>query len=209
MLWGLRSANRSRTAVLTSRRGRRRPKGIDLRTTRSLPPEDRDVRDGIPVTSLARTLADCARRFDDEQLEAALEHAAVEHGLHLDALPRTPPKLRRLVDEFREGQAMTRSDLENHFRRILKDAGLPMPLGNRAVWTGDRHYYPDFFWREHRLVVEIDGWTTHRARTEADRRREAHLSSLGLMVQRFTRLQLLRRPDEVVRALRPFLDARG
>ena len=144
MLWGLRSPSRRRTVVLTTKRGRRSPPGIDLRTTRSLSPDDVTTRDGIPVTSLARTLADCSRTFDDEQLEAALEHAVVENGLRLDSLAGAPARLRRLVDDFQLGQALTRSDLEDRFRRVLKDSGLAMPDANRAIWTGERHYYPDF-----------------------------------------------------------------
>jgi very-short-patch-repair endonuclease len=104
-------------------------------------PPDTTTRDGIPVTSLQRTLADCARTFDDEQLEAALEHA------------------------IKESQALTDSDLENRFRRIVKDANLPQPRANQPIQTQGKVYRPDFHWPQHRLVAEIDGWAVHRART--------------------------------------------
>ena len=205
-LWRVRPATRRRTQVITPKRGRRKPKGIDLRTTRSLEEHETAVIDGIPTTSLERTLEDLAAQIDQESLESAFEHAVVNHGLDPASLAECRSKrLRTLARDFQRGTALTRSDIEALFRRITKD--LPQPRSNQPLWAGDRHYYPDFYWPEHRLVVEIDGWSTHRSRTEADRRREAHLSELGLTVQRFTRLQLLRRPREVRQTLRPFLDA--
>lgn len=201
-LLGVRRPNNRKTVVITSKRGRRTPKGIDLRTSRNV---EFITWDGIPITPLPRALADAARHLDDEQLEAALERAIVDHQLHLDSLPwRKPKNLSRLVRDLELGRSLTDSDLENRFRKIIKQAGLPQPLCNRDIWTGERFYRPDFIWPEQRVIVEIDG-PIHRAQGEADSRRQANLAALGFQVQRFTRLQLIRRPDEPANALRPFL----
>lgn len=204
-LWGARRVTRCRTTVITPHRGRRPIAGIDLRTTRRL--TEWTVIDGIPVTTLERTIADCARSLGDEALEATVERAVVALGLRLGDLPTTSRRLNRLVRDLQIGTALTDSELEDRMRAILKKAGLPLPRANAWLWTGDRHYRPDFLWADQRLVVEIDGWAVHRGQTEADRRREAALSSRGFTVQRFTFLQLVRRPDEVRRALVPFLSS--
>jgi predicted transcriptional regulator of viral defense system len=57
-LWGLRPDNRANTDVsLPSRSARPRP-GIDVHRSVTLTPADRTVKDGIPCTTLARTLLD-------------------------------------------------------------------------------------------------------------------------------------------------------
>jgi very-short-patch-repair endonuclease len=47
---------------------------------------------------------------------------------------------------------------------------------------------PDFCWPTHHLIVETDGWETHRTRAafQADRRRDAALQAAGCKVLRFT-----------------------
>jgi very-short-patch-repair endonuclease len=46
---------------------------------------------------------------------------------------------------------------------------------------------PDFCWPTQHLIVETDGWETHRSRAafEADRRRDAALTAAGWRVVRF------------------------
>ena len=49
-------------------------------------------------------------------------------------------------------------------------------------------YEVDFFWPEHDLIVEIDGYAFHSSRGafERDRRRDAELGARGLRVMRVT-----------------------
>jgi very-short-patch-repair endonuclease len=49
-------------------------------------------------------------------------------------------------------------------------------------------YEVDFLWRDLGLVVETDGWATHRSRAafEVDRMRDAELNARGYDVLRFT-----------------------
>jgi hypothetical protein len=46
----------------------------------------------------------------------------------------------------------------------------------------------DFHWPTHHLIVELDGWETHRTRAafEQDRARDAALTAAGWRVVRFT-----------------------
>jgi very-short-patch-repair endonuclease len=200
-LLDIRRPSRRKTVVITSRRGRRKPKDIDLRTSREV---EFIVWDGIPITPLPRALADAAADLDDEQLEAAYEKAVVKWRMPPELIPPRSKRLNRLVRDHQLGGALTDSDLENRFRKIIKRAGLPQPLCNRDIWTGVRFYRADFIWPERKLIAEIDG-PIHLEQNGADRHREADLAALGYTVQRFSRLQLVRHPHQPVNALRPFL----
>ena len=200
-LLDVRRPTNRRTVVVTTRRGRRKPPGIDLRTTRDA---EFIPWDGIPITPLPRALADAARQLDDEQLEAAYEKALTNWDMPPSLVPQRNARLNRLIEDHQRGTALTDSDLENLFRTIIKQAGLPQPESNAEVWTGERFYRPDFLWRKQMLVAEVDG-DVHLGQREADSRRRAELASIGLHVQPFTRLQLIRRPYEIPAALRPFL----
>ena len=200
-LLDIRRQSSRRTVVITTRRGRREPQGIDLRTSSV---EEVRTWDGIPISPLHIALVEAARHLDDEQLEAAYENALVKWRLPADIIPRRNARLNKLIKDHQLGRALTDSDLENRFRSILKQAGLPQPESNPSLWTGERVYRPDFLWRPQRLVVEIDG-DVHEGRRNADDGRAAELAALGFTVQRYQRLQLIRHPQQIVDALRPFL----
>jgi very-short-patch-repair endonuclease len=68
-------------------------------------------------------------------------------------------------------------------------------------------YEVDFFWPEHKVIVEVDGFRFHSTRRafEHDRRKEADLRAAGFTVLRVSFDQLQRGPyaviADVVRAL--------
>ncbi len=90
---------------------------------------------------------------------------------------------------------MSRSEAERLMRRLMKSAGLPVPLTNHRVLGRER----DFAWKPERHVVETDGWAAHgtRASFEEDRRRDAELVAAGWTVQRITWDQLRDKPEWV------------
>ena len=60
-------------------------------------------------------------------------------------------------------------------------------------------YRPDFLWREHRVIVETDGFKAHghRLAFENDRARDATLQAAGYAVLRFTWRQVKDDPHTV------------
>ena len=68
-------------------------------------------------------------------------------------------------------------------------------------------YEVDFLWRAERLVVEVDGWESHRTRSafEEDRARDARLMTLGHQVLRFTWRQIDSDPAAVAATIRGLL----
>ncbi len=68
-------------------------------------------------------------------------------------------------------------------------------------------YKVDFLWREHRLVVETDGWIYHRGQQalEDDHARDAELRLRGYTVIRFTDRRLEADPAGVAADVRGLL----
>jgi very-short-patch-repair endonuclease len=97
----------------------------------------------------------------------------------------------------------TRSDPEARFLSLCRRHRLPEPEVNAHV---DR-FLVDFLWPARRLVVEVDGWDSHRIRSafEADRARDARLKSLGYEVLRFTHRQVTSDPRAVISVLRALI----
>jgi very-short-patch-repair endonuclease len=61
-----------------------------------------------------------------------------------------------------------------------------------------------------RLVVEVDGWESHRTRSafEADRARDTRLKLMGYEVLRFTWRRVTQQPAQVASGLRTVLGSR-
>jgi very-short-patch-repair endonuclease len=170
--------------------GRCRRSGIALHRSSTLTRTELTRRFAIPVTRPARTIADLARVLPKEQVEAAADRARL-FGLHLGDRGREAP---------------TRSPLERRLLALCRRHRLPTPEVN--VWIGPDRV--DFLWRRERLVVETDGWGTHRTRAafEADRARDARLKLAGYEVVRFTDRQLREEPERVAATLRALLRRR-
>ncbi|MGI8624526.1 MAG: endonuclease domain-containing protein [Solirubrobacteraceae bacterium] len=87
----------------------------------------------------------------------------------------------------------------DRFFALLKASRLPVPLTNVMV-NGHR---VDFYWPEHDLIVETDGWATHgnRRAFERDHARDLDHAAAGVHVLRITRRQLDREPHAVTAPL--------
>jgi len=136
-------------------RGKRARDGIVIHRSSTLTDSDCTRRDGIPVTKAARTLADLQAVLSPPELAAARREAEF---LRLPI--GEPPSVDR-----------ARTDLEAVFLSLCRRHRLPMPAVNAGV---DR-YEVDFLWPNVQLIVEVDGWESHRTRSafEEDRARDA------------------------------------
>jgi very-short-patch-repair endonuclease len=68
-------------------------------------------------------------------------------------------------------------------------------------------YEVDFLWSDQSLIVEVDGWESHRTRSafEEDRARDARLTVLGYEVVRFTWRQVTDDARGVAKTIRALL----
>lgn len=99
---------------------------------------------------------------------------------------------------------LTRSDFERLLLPLLRKAGLPTPEVNGDLLLEGRHVQPDFLWHSQRVVLETDGWETHRTRLafERDRAKDALLLRAGYRVIRITWRQLHDEPGTVLATIR-------
>jgi very-short-patch-repair endonuclease len=133
---------------------------------------------------------------------------AVQDALSHGRGRRGAGALRSLLAEHGPDQ-ITRSELEERFLTLCREADLPRPAVNTRVEANGTTYEVDFFWRAHQLIAETDGWGPHhtRAAFEADRRRDADLLLAGFRVVRLTWRQITREPGAVAATLRALLAA--
>jgi hypothetical protein len=201
-------------------RGRAIP-GIRAHRSATLTEADVEIVDGIPCTSLARTLLDIAEDGTRREVERALDRAEQARILDMraidDVLSRADGRrgaklLRSVLAEHTVGSTLTRDDLEEAFLAISRAVELPPDAAN--VWIafpeGDGAE-ADFIWRTHDLIVEVDGRDPHTVRKafDKDRRRDARLMLLGWRVVRFTWQQVMFEPAYVAAMLRGLLNAQG
>lgn len=220
-LWVLPGFRRGPVEV-TRPRGRHEgsPAGT-VHESRVLPPQSIRVRDGIPVTSPARTLFDLASVVPAKRVERAVDNAL---SARLVTLTDLWAELVRLQGRGRRGiQAMRAilaertdtyippdSELEAKLLEVLEWGGLPEPERQHWVGGGERPAgRVDLVYAWARLVIEADSRRHHMSLLdfEADRVRDGELAAAGYRVVRVTWWRLLARPDEVVDVVRRALDA--
>ena len=164
---------------------REQPAGFRVRTTRHLHHTDVTTHDGIPVTTIARTLVDLTDTLSVHQLANVIHEAAFRNRFNrtatLAAMTRANGRrnLARLAEALRTDGAGTKSDLEDRFLSLV--AGLPQPGVNTTIAGLE----VDFAWPG--LVVEVDGPGHARPRTQReDAARDAILQAAGYSVLRLT-----------------------
>jgi very-short-patch-repair endonuclease len=177
--------------------------------------EDRARREGVPVTSVPRTLLDLAIRAQPHQLDRLLERAEELDLLDVRALEgildragghRGRGRLRRALALYRPDPTFTRSRFERSFRRRVRAAGLPDPSMNFNA----EGYELDAYWPELRFAVELDLFETHgsRAAFERDRLRQEELKLAGIEMIRVTLPRFRCEPETIIRNLATLLARR-
>lgn len=159
--------------------GRRKPRrGIRLHRARV----ERVVRDGFPVTTVARTLVDLAAVLPFGRLRDAFERA----------------ERLRLLDAF-----------EQALRTLCRDYDIPLPSQNvvLAGYEVDAFWEPNLV-----VELDGWEWHKTRRAFEEDRRKAAALEAAGYRVVRFTWRHIQRERDLVAAAIRsgcPIAAGRG
>jgi very-short-patch-repair endonuclease len=176
---------------VTTPHSKRSRKTIRAHTAR-LHPEERTIHDGIPVTSVARTILDLAAQLSKDSLIYLIEESDRKELLDLRALERAIARRPRAAGVVRlnrvlaacRGPADTRSKLEKGFRALIARAGLPEPQFNVRV----AGVTVDVWWPQWKLVVELDGEPYHTTLSafESDRIRDATLQKADQRVLRVT-----------------------
>jgi very-short-patch-repair endonuclease len=171
----------------------RRVKGIRTHHVNRFDAGDCTKRDGIPITSVPRTLLDLAAVADHRLLKRAANEAeragrlnrkAVEQLMSRNPRRKGTRRLRAVIAAVHPGTRRSRSDLETGFLELLSEYELPEPRVNAEV----EGFEVDMHWPGTRLIVELDTYEYHRtpAEFERDRLRDARLKLAGYEVLRIT-----------------------
>jgi very-short-patch-repair endonuclease len=152
------------TVLLPSRA---RPPRVGVHETERLGRSEAASRDGIRVTTPMRTLADLADVLDAKPLELTLDRFLRRGLVHPSRLRtyleddwcrrrRGTVVLRKLVAE-RLGQRPSGSEIETLMLQLIRDAGLPLPVGQHPVKTPFGVRYLDLAYPDKKIAIELDG----------------------------------------------------
>ena len=201
-LWGILPSNRSAIDVTAPTRRRRR--GIEV-TRRVLPPDETTTLDGIPVTTVARTLLDLAAVESESRLERALSEA--ERRRLADHTPLTVlfgrhPRAKGIatLKALTPDTTVTRSQLERDFLAFCDRHRIPRPQMNVALLG----LTVDAYWPQAHLVAELDGYEFHSdgITFERDRERDRALLLAGIRTTRITWRVMTHKPARLASDLR-------
>jgi hypothetical protein len=195
--------------------GRRSRPDLIVHRAATLTPDEIELREDLRVTSLHRTLLDLSLVVTRRELRALLREAEYRHRLNLpelrrglDGHGRSPAhgRLRRVLDEWVPGIALTENELEATFMELCARHSLPLPVPQAR--RGNRR--PDFVWPELMLIVEIDGYDAHSGRIafQDDRAKDRALQAEGFAVLRFTWAEVVMQPRQVAHEVRRALARR-
>lgn len=175
--------------------------------------------DGIPVTSVFRTIFDLAAVCSKREVERAFHETEVKQLTDRVPLPlllerhpgRRGAATVRAILAGREPTGITQNDFEERFVSFLDAHGISRPLFNATLPVRGRLLRPDCMWPEARLIVELDGWQVHgtHGAFEDDRQRDRILIAEDWVSMHVTWLQLRDEPAEVASDLREALGRQG
>jgi Transcriptional regulator, AbiEi antitoxin/AbiEi antitoxin C-terminal domain/Protein of unknown function (DUF559) len=190
--------------------GRARRPGVRVHLV-SLPSDQVTTANGVPVTTVARTVVDLARTTRFTAGVVAADSALYRRKTSkaelaaVIATSRRWPGIERARQVVDFSDARSESPFESISRVAFRDGRLPPP--ELQVWVGGDEGpvgRVDFLWRAHRTIAEADGALKYadpdRARQQL--RRDADLRAAGFEVVHFSWAELTAAPDQVILAIK-------
>jgi hypothetical protein len=194
-----------------------RIEGVVTHRSLHLPSGHCSVIDGVPVTTVERTLADLGAVVHGSVVARSVQDAVVRkrttvrdlYGLVDDHARRGRSgmgALRAALDDWVLSDRPPESPLELMFARLVERGGLPMPVLQHEIRDEEGLLLArvDAAWPERRLAVEVDGLAHHGTAValQRDLRRQNAVILAGWTMLRFTWNDVVRYPSNVVRTLR-------
>jgi very-short-patch-repair endonuclease len=218
-LWGIREDSRAAIDITTPHRSR--SWRHIRRHVSPLSPDEVTDEDGIPVTTVPRTILDLAANEPLDEIKRLLremEFKELWDRLSLRDLVERYPGRRgiRKVNAALEGLkdepvGEQKSPLEERFAPFCRGHRIPLPRFNVPIEVGGKNYLVDCHWPGTNQIVELDGWQAHKSRSafREDKARDRRLATAGYTVTHITWNQLDDEPEEVASDLRVLLGVSG
>ncbi len=220
-LWGLTQRGFRTIEVVTTRWDRVHRGDITVHESLDLVTEDVVEHLGVPVTTPVRTVVDlgASNRWI---VEHALETGIRRSLFTLDDVEafvarvarrgrRGVGVIRPLLEARRRWDHVTESALEDEFRKLLAEMGLP-PVQSQYVVRDEADRFvcrADFAYPHACVLIELDSEAHHldRMSFRRDRAKQNRATTLGWTVLRYTWWDLVEEPGRVCNEVRTALEA--
>ncbi|HVL92645.1 MAG TPA: hypothetical protein VM264_04805 [Acidimicrobiales bacterium] len=192
--------------------------GSQLRQSTDFRPAHRTAVDGIPATTVARTLVDLAacREVTLPRLAMVVEDAHVNRRCALPVVHLLYDELRRpgkrgmrklgaVLASRGPGYVPPESVLERRLLKVLREGGLPTPWRQYPLpWRDNGEGRVDLAYPDERVLLEADGrrWHARMDQMEADRRRDNEALNHGWRPYRFMWTDITTHPERVAATVR-------
>jgi hypothetical protein len=202
------------TLTLAKKWNRARPADIVFHAS-ELPPEQVTRLYNLPVTTVARTVADLARTlpFMDAVVvaDSALNQEKATKPELLLALGQGKgwPGVRQARRALEFADERAESPLESAARVVFAEAGLAPPELQVTI-QGEQEQFAarvDFLWRARKVIAEADGLVKYNDRKDLlkERERDHQLREAGYTTVHFTWQELFQTPETVIARIRSAL----
>ena len=203
-LWGLRDLGLIAHLAHPSLRARRNV----VVTRRKIAPEHVVCRSGVRLVTAAYAAAELAAIDDGRAACEALRLRLASYPDLAEAASalagsRGHQRCHEVVAAL-ENDPWSYAELRLH--RILREAGIDDWIGNRPLKINGNLFQPDVRFRRRRLIIEMDGRSTHQAPGQfvLDRERQNQFAMVGYSVLRFT-WEHLDQPEYIAHVVRTTL----
>lgn len=193
-LWELPGAHHDRVEIITARWEREQHAHLVVHESLVLDDVDKGVVDGVPTTTIERTVFDLCRVCPDVVVDMAIDRALARGETNYARLVATERRLahrgrpgatrfHRVMARRAEGAATPESPAERRLAHALVDQGLPEPVAQYVIRDADGRLVArcDLAYPQWRIVVEYDSVQEHtgRAALLRDSARRNAITALG------------------------------
>lgn len=202
-VWGALSRPPAEVDVSVVGSGSRSRDGLRVHRLRAVEKRELRWQEDLWVSSPARVCLEIAATspsdlpdvIDHGLANRLLSRREIEDVLRRHRGQRGAARLAAVLGD-EAAMTITRSRAEKAMLKLIRDSRLPRPEANVTLGR----YRPDFLWRDHRLIVELDSYGFHGG-PEAfrnDREKDLFYRDLGFDVLRFTRAHVVYEPAMVL-----------
>lgn len=210
------------TVTITHRFSNRFP-GVTVHESTDLAEHHMEIRQGLPVTTVARTIFDLAVGVSPRSLRRAVDDALVRRCVEICDLRRVfgdvgrrerpgTTAMRSLLESMTDDYVAPESELERWLVELLDRSDLPSPTLQMALtWRTAVAGRVDVAYPDERILIECDGrrWHTLAESFERDRRRVNLAQIEGWTVLRFTWDDVVEHPARTLSMVRAAFLARA